>query len=505
MMRSTDRGAPVLSGQKGKMCDLLMKALVEGFPQYAQGANGANASTGDHTTVTLHLPGHPFMTGQEITVTGLDAEFNGNWIVSSTSADYLFYVKPGTSSYPSGGSAVVSGEATVGTAISVTRVGTTVTVVMTGHGFSVGHRAKLHGANQPEYNGWQTITTVANANTFTFELPAGLAPVTPATGTVLVRYGSCSLGWTLAFSGTNRRIFRQGAKSPAIQAVLCLYENDTTYHEYGVGMTMAENATALDTLVNPFYATEYADNTGMFKSGEISTAAREWVVLGDHRTAIITTKPQIPSTANLQGWEMSYFGDIISYLPGDTNPQMCAPCYRATSYPLSNPASTVSSTTSQAHYSWCYDLYAYASGTSDGNMPARMSKNHLAQTGKINVHFFSPASLYNSTQNYSGMLGYHHPSYSYDTYPDPVHGGLNMDKLYVQTPTGADNTGNPVTRGEVRGIWNPGHKRSTVAAWASGDIVRGTGGLAGKVFEVFDNIRATDSWWLLEISDTWGA
>lgn len=54
MIRSTDRGAPVLSGQQGKMGDLLLAALVEGFPKYTQGVNGASASTGDHLSL-IHI------------------------------------------------------------------------------------------------------------------------------------------------------------------------------------------------------------------------------------------------------------------------------------------------------------------------------------------------------------------------------------------------------------------------------------------------------------------
>ena len=50
------------------MGDLLLAALVEGFPKYTQGVNGANSTSGDHTTVTVHLPAHPFVTGQEVTV-----------------------------------------------------------------------------------------------------------------------------------------------------------------------------------------------------------------------------------------------------------------------------------------------------------------------------------------------------------------------------------------------------------------------------------------------------
>ncbi len=65
---------------------------------------------------------------------------------------------------------------------SITRVGYTATVTQTAHGFAVGDEAFIQGADQPQYNGLQTVQTVPTANTYTFTVN-GL-PVTPATGTL---------------------------------------------------------------------------------------------------------------------------------------------------------------------------------------------------------------------------------------------------------------------------------------------------------------------------------
>lgn len=512
MIRSTDRGAPVLSGQQGKMGDLLLAALVEGFPKYTQGVNGANSTSGDHTTVTVHLPAHPFVTGQEVTVSGLDDEYNGNWILSATSTDYIFYVKTGTSSYPSAGSAVVSGEATVGTAVSVTRVGTTVTVVMTGHGFTVGQRAKLLGANQPEYNGWQTIATVADANTFTFELPASATPVTPATGTILVRYGSCALGWSQPYSTTNKRLFKQGAKGVLARHLLYVGEENASYHTYGASMGMVEAATSITAFTGAYYGDVTSVYGGVGKSSTADATARKWVILGDHRTLILLTQPGFGNaTISPTGWCPSYFGDIVSYVPGDTAPILSAP-------------------TTRGSYSWNSTDYIYGSQIADGgtfignvairayaysaseasNHPLRMRYNHLGQAGYIQPVFMSMmASAYVPNPQNAGSDGrassaFSGTNYFNYAYPDPVHGGLNIDELHVMHATTTSNSGAAVLRGKARGLHMLLHNRSSLP-FANNDTFDGAGVFAGKKFEIFDfTYKPTDfGCFVIEVSDTW--
>lgn len=68
---------------------------------------------------------------------------------------------------------------------SITRAGTTATVVTaTDHDFTEGFEqtTEISGVDQSEYNGTQTILTVANRRTFTFTVSG--SPVTPATGTI---------------------------------------------------------------------------------------------------------------------------------------------------------------------------------------------------------------------------------------------------------------------------------------------------------------------------------
>jgi len=65
--------------------------------------------------------------------------------------------------------------------VTITRSGSTATVSHTAHGLSTGHKVKITGADQNEYNRIKTIT-VTGANAYTFTVSG--TPTTPATGTI---------------------------------------------------------------------------------------------------------------------------------------------------------------------------------------------------------------------------------------------------------------------------------------------------------------------------------
>ncbi len=66
---------------------------------------------------------------------------------------------------------------------SLTKSGAIVTAIATGHGFTVGQFVYIFGADQAIYNGRHVVTTVPNANTFTYEVRDLPAPT--ATGTIV--------------------------------------------------------------------------------------------------------------------------------------------------------------------------------------------------------------------------------------------------------------------------------------------------------------------------------
>jgi hypothetical protein len=68
-----------------------------------------------------------------------------------------------------------------GATVTITSTGGTATVAHTSHGYATGNKVRIRGAEQPEYNGIQTIT-VTGAGTYTYAVSG--SPASPATGTI---------------------------------------------------------------------------------------------------------------------------------------------------------------------------------------------------------------------------------------------------------------------------------------------------------------------------------
>lgn len=66
--------------------------------------------------------------------------------------------------------------------VTITQTGGTATVTHTAHGFSIGHKTLIDGANEAGYNGIKTILSVPTANSYTYAVAAATA--SPATGTI---------------------------------------------------------------------------------------------------------------------------------------------------------------------------------------------------------------------------------------------------------------------------------------------------------------------------------
>jgi hypothetical protein len=90
---------------------------------------------------------------------------------------------------------------------SITRSGYTATVTQTSHPFAVGDEAYIDGADDPAYNGLQTVETVPGVNSYTFTVE-GL-PTSPAAGTITAA----------AVSGTPTEIPRNLLTDDGYQAI----------------------------------------------------------------------------------------------------------------------------------------------------------------------------------------------------------------------------------------------------------------------------------------------
>jgi hypothetical protein len=506
MWRSTDRNAPVLSGTQGKMCDLLNTVLITGYPT----TSVTVSRVGSIATVTHNS--HGFINGQTVTISGAnELDYNGNQVITNCQTNSYDYTVSNNPATPATGTVLDGGETTQGTPSSVTRTGVVVTVNLVAHGYVVGNRTRITGANEVGYNGKWTIAT-ATTDSFTYVIPTASTPTTPATGTILVRNGVESAGWTNPFSAANKKVFKQGVSGSKTQAIVRINETISVQHAYGAGILMAESATGIDSFANSCFATEAADGTGMWKSSAPDATARPWVIVGDNRTIIILVKPGFSYTSIVDAWHYSYLGDAISYVPNDIYPQICSVGYKDTGgnganffyYPIGQTiAQRV--TISNIVVSW----RLYAPGINEGTASTRFLRNHLGAVGNMWSLLTAPIqnileTTYGTQFSTMGANGV-----GSDSYPDPVHGGINLTKINIFHWTTTPNVGAAIVRGHMRGIWCPLHRWVVMAGWLPGDTFAGSGDLVGKTFEVFklyyNANTSAESWLCLETSDTWDA
>lgn len=515
--RSTDRGAPTVAGQQGSMCALAESVLVKGYPTVS------SSITRSGTVATVSATAHGHATGDKVSISGaVEVDYNGTFVVTVTDANTFTYTVDNSPTTPATGTILSAGITTAGT-VTLTRSSQTVTASLTSHGFSVGQRVVISGANEAGYNGLWHVATVADADTFTYVIPVtGATPDTPATGTILARYGTHSAGWSLSYTATNKRIFKQGASGSLSQMVLRLNESTATVHDYGCGMQMAESASGIDTLTNAAYTTEGASYTGTLKSGTADSATRPWIMIGDDggRTIIIGNAPQITYTNGVRlGYLISYFGDAKSYVPGDTYPQFQCPAWRnsgGTSFTTVAAVGAYASYMNDMAYSFPYfaeTLYMPSAYADTTNGVSRWMRNHAGTAGFMAGYTVNPVARSLTTTLSTGptyttnISGQYFPATIYDAYPDPASGGFNMAKPVLVHATTSPRTGNLVVRGEMKGLWFPLHRLPS--GWVNGDRFSGSGETEGKTFEVlilpYHGASATTlSYILVEISDTWG-
>ena len=98
--RSTDGGAPTLSGSVGSLTDLLYACLVTGF-----NAKTLDSLTRDGTTVTATVAaGHGFAAGQTVRIAGAnEPDYNGDFVVTSTGSTTFTYTIAATPATPATG------------------------------------------------------------------------------------------------------------------------------------------------------------------------------------------------------------------------------------------------------------------------------------------------------------------------------------------------------------------------------------------------------------------
>lgn len=131
-------------------------------------------------TLTTSAP-HTFAVGESVTVTGVDATFNGAYIITATPSATSF-------SYSKTGADVPSAPATTSYTANITQkaLASNVATLTTSaaHGFSVGETVVVAGVDAT-FNGTFTISAVTTT-TFSYGLVGADAPQVAATGTATV-------------------------------------------------------------------------------------------------------------------------------------------------------------------------------------------------------------------------------------------------------------------------------------------------------------------------------
>jgi hypothetical protein len=193
---------------------------------------------------------------------------------------------------------------------SITRDGSTVTVTISaGHGFVEHQVVRISGCDQQEYNGDWRIDTVTN-DTFTFELPDGMTPATPATGTTL-EAKAAPAGWERSFVSGDQ--LRAAFRSTAPEATgFYLYVDDTNAWPLRAGAKGYEMVTDIDTRSGPFPWSATDDQWVWWLKGWDVTTARPWAVIADSRLFYVWVNADSSSKQYIYA-----FGDIIPFNTAD--------------------------------------------------------------------------------------------------------------------------------------------------------------------------------------------
>lgn len=281
-------------------------------------------------------------------------------------------------------------------------------------------------------------------------------------------YGSKpSSGWAKAFSGTNLAAYRPPSGTRGYLRV----DDSATLVSRVVGyMAMTDVSTGTD----PFpTAAQVSGGIYLQRSNTSDATARPWVVIAtDSRVYFIGYSDVTSIVANAAAsgcMGQFFFGDIVSYKPGDA--YHCA---------LIGGAETNS--TSSGRFGAL--ATSFSSGTS---VPSNyIARNHTQSGGSLQVGKASLGTYVPSAA----------PATTAPPYPDVMSGGIPLAPIEVMEPSASGL----LTRGRLPGMWAP----LVQMPGASGDTFDGAGELAGKAFLLL-NVSSSSALGraAFETSDTW--
>jgi len=155
--KSTDAGAKTLTGQVGKLTDILDDCLVNGY-------NSKTITiTRSGSTATATATTHGFLNGQRLLVSGAnETEYNGEFVISNVAANTFDYTVTGTPATPATGT-ITAKMAPCGWSIAYTGTNKRAYRAPTGnrHYFRIeDNNDTAAGANYAKMVGYETMSTI---------------------------------------------------------------------------------------------------------------------------------------------------------------------------------------------------------------------------------------------------------------------------------------------------------------------------------------------------------
>ena len=252
-------------------------------------------------------------------------------------------------------------------------------------------------------------------------------------------YGSkAASGWEKAFTDTNRAVYRAASGNR-----FYLYIDDTGV-QYCIARGYRDMTMAADIGDGPFPTTaQLAGAIRPIKSSTTNDLVRPWIIIAGSRAVYVwiafnQTDIGSPTTST----DLWFFGDFISYLPGDA--MNTALIGRHISAVTVGHTAVGNSLTTGANANGHYLASSYLQ---DGNsVPCACLRSAQAAT--------------TASAGSSGPL-----------YPDPITGGLLLETMRI-------TEGNSLVRGHLPGIFNPIHNQPGNHL----DTLSGRGALSGTDF-----------------------
>ena len=323
------------------------------------------------------------------------------------------------------------------TVTSVTRSGSTVTVVCPDHRIEDKAIAQIDGCTPSDYNG-EWYMTYVDANTLTFQITG--SPASPASGSMTCKIPGA--GWTKPYTATNMRAYVQGSKVGTSQHGILVDDTTTTYASF----TMGETIVAIDTISGSYSPAHF-----MVKSGTADTTLRPWFMVADNKTFYLTV------TTASNTYRTIVFGLFKSHKVGDLyNQIICGG---------DNHTDT---------------FFTWQSGLGPGAKTPHVSRSYTQTGGAITVGKIG--DKVKSSGDEIGSWGL--------TYPSPVDSSLYVSPFWI-------GESDYLIRGHFVGILAPLHQRPM----AHGDTFTGTGSLAGRRYMCLYSeagsyfVEISNTWW----------